>query len=66
MSLEFLNALNAILLPGGTIVFNRMPELPVSGKDEFTERFRMVFPEMEILPLLLEQAGNSVFSARKK
>lgn len=66
LSLEFLNALNRILLPGGTIVFNRMPELPVSGKDEFQDRFRMVFPEMEILPLRLEQAENSVFSARKK
>lgn len=66
MTENFLLRLDALLRSGGKIVFNRMPELPVSGKDIFEDRFRSVFPEMEIISLNLGQTENLVFAATKK
>ena len=65
MTSDFLNQLNELLLPGGVLVFNRMPEISDSEKDEFRDRFCAVFPMMEELSLRLGDGENKLFTARK-
>lgn len=65
MTIEFLQRLHELLLPGGVLVFNRMPEIADSQKDEFRERFKSVFPQMKEISMRLGDGENKVFTARK-